>query len=253
MNVYPRIAGRVGHIVKLNMRFLRNGRPTDPFAIRRIDIYRGSIRLGNLVSQILFPHPSDPTYPSPATPVTGTVGEFEVPFVASANLVPNDIYYDVWHFSGVDPGATVDDSLWVTQRGQFWLFDDIWVTDEELRTKRVGFEPLDKKLRRGEIRSVEVALHPLPKHGYHFNELVPLLPTLSPTITVWTANNELIAGMVDAPCRLGVRQGHHLGSPFVIQCPVDTRTMLRGTYKYIIKITVGDQTIISDKFFFTVQ
>lgn len=255
MEIYPRIAGRVGHLVSLNMRFLRNGQPVDPFAIRQIDLYRSSIRPGNMVGQILFPEPSDPAYPAPASQVTGEIGNFEVPFLVPAHFVPNDIYFDVWHFVGDDPGSNgVDDSqLWISQRGRFWLFDDIWVIDDGLLSKRVGFEPLDKKLRRGEIRNLEVALHLLPKYANQYNQLAPVLPTLNPTVSVWTSNDELINGLVNAPCRIGIRQGHHLGSPFVVQCPIDTRILLRGTYKYAVKIQIGDQVLISEKFFFTVQ
>jgi hypothetical protein len=233
------------------MRTLRNGEPQSPFALRRIDIYRGSIRPANLIGNIPFVDPTDVTYPSPAIEVSP--GYFEVPFDAPHDLVPDDIYFDVWNFIGNDPGTADinDESLWTSQSGMFWLYDDTWIIDDELITKRLGFEPLDKKLRRGEIRTIEVAIHPLPKYDYDFNKITPIIPQLRPTMSIRTSYNELIIG--DVPCDIGVRQGSHRNSPFVIQCQIDTRTLVRGTYNYTIQVNIGDSATISPKFYFTVQ
>jgi len=248
---YPRIAGRLGQVVNLNMNFYHNGKLTSPFAIRKIDIFRDSLRPGNLVASIPFVDPTDPTYPFPAVEV-GPV-EFQVFFDAPSNFVPCDIYFDVWSFVGSDPGSAGfdDESLWIAQSGMFWLYDDVWIADDELQTKRLGFEPLDKKLKRGEIRTIEVAIHPLPLYDYDFNKLAPVIPQLEPTIDIRTAKDELV--VQDALCTIGTRQGHHRNSPFVIKCPIDTRAFLRGMYRYNLKVNISGQTIVSPSFSFTVQ
>lgn len=233
------------------MSFYRNGKLTSPFAIRQIDIFRDSPRPGNLIASIPFVAPTDIGYPFPA--VETDPGEFQVLFDAPDNLVPCDIYFDVWSFIGSNPGSVgVDDeSLWITQSGMFWLYDDVWIIDDELQTKRLGFEPLDKKLRRGEVRTIEVAIHPLPIYDYDYNKLAPVIPQLRPTMDIRTARDELIVR--DAPCTIGTRQGHHRNSPFVVKCPLDTRTFLRGMYRYNIKVNISGQQLISPPFSFTVQ
>lgn len=250
--INPRVAGRLGTQVELNMQFNRNAEPDDPFAIRRIDIYRGSVRPENLITQIPIADPSSTIYPFPI--VAGTdIGSFTVIFEAPDDLVPGDIYFDVWNFLGDDPGtAGIDDeSLWIAQEGRFYLFDDVWVLDDLLSTLNVDFEPLDKNLRRGEIRTIELAVYPLPLYDHDWNKLIPIIPQLDPKITIKTNYDELIADQ--APCRMGVRQDANRNSPFVIQCLIDTRTLLRGTYKYFITVQLGDQIITSDYYYFTVQ
>ena len=236
------------------MRFLRNGIPTEPHAVRRIDIYRSFVRAGNLVAQILFNPPDDPLYPFPAVQGTAEPADFEALFAVPENFVVNDVYIDVWHFLGDDPQtAGIDDeSLWFSQSGRFWVYEDVFLGDDQLNSKRLGFEPLDKKLKRGEIRTIEIAIHPLPKHDYAYNKLAPIIPHLNPTITVSTAHGELVDGLVDFPCRIGIRQGHQRGSPFVVQCLIDTRTLVRGMYRYVIKVQIYDEIIISQRFSFII-
>lgn len=248
---YPRVAGRIGNIVNLNMRFLRNGILQNPFALRQIDIYRSAPTAANIVSTIVFPDPSDSLYPTPAT--NSDSGVFNVPFLVPDNFVTNDIYFDVWRFLGPDNGSTDlnDESHWISQSGIFWVFDDVWLTDDELRSKRLGFEPLDKKFRRGEIRKLEVAIHPLPLYDYGYNQLAPTIAQLSPTISIYTAYDELLVS--DAPCQIGVRQGAHRNSPFVVQSLIDTKTLVIGLYKYKIKVNLGQDIIISPIFNFIVQ
>jgi len=250
-NIYPRIAGRIGSLTNLNMSILRNGKPESPYALRRIDIFRGSARPGQKVSSIIFPDPEGTAYPSPATEISA--GIFSVQFLVPDTFVPCEVYIDVWHFSGQDPitGDPEDESLWISQSGMFWIFDDTWIADDDLQTKRIGFEPLDKKLRRGEIRTIEVAIHPLPMYDYDFNKFAPMISQFQPKMTLWTARDELLAK--SAVCKIGVRQGHNRNSPFVVQCVLDTRTLVRGTYKYVIEINVDNNVIISPKFNFTVQ
>jgi len=237
------------------MSFVHNGLKEDPYAVRRIDVYRGFVRPGQLVSQIIVPPPSDPLYPFPLIHDTGA-GQFEALFAIPDDFAVDDVYVDVWSFlpEDIGTGDPDDESLWLSQQGQFWVLDDSWIVDDLLHTKRLGFEPLDKKLRRGEIRTIEVALHPLPKHDFDYNKFAPSIAQLNPTITVSTTHKELIAGLVDAPCNIGIRQGSHLNSPFVVQCLIDTRLLLRGTYRYRIKVPLSDgSVVISEEFSFTVQ
>ena len=255
MDAYPRIAGRAGHVVRLNMSFVHNGVKEDPFAVRRVDIYRGFVRPGQLVGQIVVPPKGDPLYPFPLIQDTGA-GQFEALFDIPNDFAVGDVYIDVWNFLPNDPGTpgVDDENLWLAQSGQFWVLDDVWIVDDQLQTKRLGFEPLDKKLKRGEVRTLEVALHPLPKHDFDYNKFAPAISQLKPTITITTTYDEQLAGLVDAPCNIGIRQGHHRASPFVVQCLIDTRLLLRGTYRYRIKIPLSDGSIvISNEFSFTVQ
>jgi len=189
------------------MRFIRNGEGAMPFAIRRIDIYRGFIRHSNLVGQIPFVDPSDSTYPFPAAQSTDDLSQYYVIFDAPETLVPDDIYFDVWHFIGDDHGSIDidDESLWISQNGIFYLFDDVWLANDDLQTIRLGFEPLDKNFKRGEIRTIEVAIYPLPLYDHNWNLIAPLIPQLYPTMTVYTSYGELIDGLVDAPCTMGIR------------------------------------------------
>lgn len=251
MESYSRINGRLGQVVNLNMKMLRNGIPTSPYGLREINIYRSFVRAENIVATISFPDPSSTLYPFPATEIS--TGEFIVPFVVPETFVPCDVYYDVWSFLGQDPGtAGIDDpSFWISQVGQFNIVDDTWIVDEELYTLRLGFEPLDKRLRRGELRTIEVAIHPLPMYDYDYNVLAPIIPQLSPSITIHTAYDELI--VQDAPCKIGIRQGRNRNSPYVIQCYIDTRTLVRGLYQYTVKVNVGNNIIISPRFNFTIQ
>ena len=237
------------------MRILRNGIPQNPAAIRRVDIYRGFIRAGNLVASIPFVEPSDPSYPFPAIVDSTNPGHFQVLFDAPEDFSHNDIYFDVWRIIGPDQGTGADlddESQWISQMGMFWLYDDVWIAEDELFTKRLGFEPLDKKLRRGEIRTLEVAIHPLPKYSYDYNLLAPIIPQLQPTVTIRTSYDETITGLVDIPCTIGLRQGHNLNSPFVVQCTIDTRTLVRGMYRYFVKVNIGGSILASPKFSFTV-
>lgn len=250
----PRVAGRLGTQVALNMQFNRNAVPDVPFAVRRIDIYRGSIRRPNLVAQIPVELPGSTNYPAPLVADLNSPGSFTAVFDAPDTLVPGDVYFDVWNFIGDDPGGTADlddESLWIAQSGRFYLFDDVWITDDYLSTLKIDFDPLDKILRRGEIRTIELAIFPLPIYEHDWNKLIPLIPQLEPTITIKTDYDELL--VQDAPCKIGVRQGANRNSPYVVQCQIDTRGLLRGTYKYFIKTRLGDQTIVSDYYYFTVQ
>ena len=222
-----------------------------PYALREITIYRGSIRPGNVVATIPFPDPDGTSYPFPATETS--TGEFIVPFDVPSDFVSCDAYYDVWSFFGEDPGTDGLDAtnLLISQTGRFWVHDDVWISDDDLQSLKLGFDPLDKRLRRGELRTIEVAIHPLPLYDYNYNVLAPIIPQLNPTITIHTTNCELL--IEDAPCKIGIRQGKNRNAPYVIQCFIDTRTLVRGTYQYTVKVNIEDRIIISPRFHFTIQ
>jgi hypothetical protein len=195
-------------------------------------------------------------------------GHFVLPFNVPDNFRPNEIYYDVWNYIGNPPipvlaqgtqgtGTEVitgDDVLisdldnqahWQSEYGQFWIYDDNWVTDEGLFTKKIGFEPLDKRIRKGEVRTIEVAIHPLPRYSYEYNQLAALIPLIKPTISFQTTAHELLPGMANIPCTIGMRQGHSR-APFVVQCLMDTTNLLIGTYRYNIRLALGSEVIVSE-------
>ena len=62
----PRVSGRTGQPIALNVRFFRNGVAADPFAIRRVKIYRSAVADENLIAEIPFLFPGEEDYPSPA-------------------------------------------------------------------------------------------------------------------------------------------------------------------------------------------
>jgi hypothetical protein len=245
---YPRIAGRLGQDVELNMAFYHNGTLQSPYGIRRIDIYEGTIKPEYRVDRIIFPAPSDAGYPLPAVE-TGP-GLFEVQYTIPSTFVPAQVYYDVWYYIPTAVTDPDDETLWRNHYGQFWAYDDVWAHDDGSSTRRIGFEPLDKKFRRGEISNLEVAIHPLPLYDYEFNKLAPIIPQLSPTVSIWTSKDELI--MANIPCKMGIRHGRSRNSPFVVQCALDTRTLLIGTYRYIVTVNVDGSILSSDKLYFSI-
>lgn len=115
----PRISGRTGQIIDLKTTFYQGGVPTDPFMIRRIDIYQSCEKPENLVATI----PIDPGsgYPSPllrepvpspisqcgTEPAPGAVmpGLFILPFLVPLDFRAPQVYVDVWRFLGQDPGS----------------------------------------------------------------------------------------------------------------------------------------------------
>ena len=73
-SVFSRLSGRTGNLIGLNVTFSRNGVLANPFALRRVDIYKQSVSDDNLVAQILFGTPDDTGYPAPAIPDLATTG-----------------------------------------------------------------------------------------------------------------------------------------------------------------------------------
>jgi hypothetical protein len=261
MNEYPRVAGRIGNTIDLNVTFYHNGVPQAPAAIRRIDIFKGSIRSNNIVDQIILPPPTSPSYPGPLRQIRP--GAFVLPYVIPSTFVPNEVYYDVWNYVGSPPMPDVpgtdelvvdldNKAFWVAEYGQFMVFEDDWIEDDGLFTKKLAFNPLDTRIRKGEIKTIEINIIPVPARSFEYNRLAGILPNLRPTISFRTTNNEYLAGMTNIPCTIGIMQGHHK-HPFVIQCPVDSTNILIGTYQYNISVLVGDQQIISEPFSITVE
>jgi len=282
MAEYNRISGRVNNIVNLDTIFYHNGVAEDPYAIRRIDIYKGSVTDDNLEASIVLPPPDDPTYPYPVVRISeGGVsleGHFSLPFLVPSDFVAPEVYFDVWRFIGSDPGGTIDideedESTWISQCNRFWVYPDGWYLDDELTTIRIGFEALDMHFRKPEIRNLEVGLVPLPLYDFDYNRVIPLIPQLQAFIQIETENGEVIVGGTPKvgcdglPCpagsdgeldiqgraRIGVRQGSYRTNPYVVQYKIDTSDFLIGTYKYrIILVLPNGETRVSDDMRFDV-
>lgn len=266
----PRVSGRLGRPIGLNVRFYRDGVATDPFAIRRVRIYRSAVAEENLIDTIDFVYPDATDYPSPATQEingSGPVpGSYVLVWNVPTDIVAPDIYFDVWDFLGDDcrsasSGATDscldDESLFISQCNQFWLYPDGWFVDDGLEVMRFGFEALDIKLRQPEIRTIEVGLMPLPLYDFDYNKIAPIVPQLKAYFSLESENCELL--IEDAPMSIGIRQGSYRSNPFTLQFRFNTSViestnmpLLRGTYKYRVKIMLPNgETRVSD--YFTLQ
>lgn len=268
---FPRISAQIGSPVDLNVIFLRNGVPTDPFAIRRIDIFASAARDENLVAQIILPEPTDPSYPSPLvrpllvddtieveddcpdeTAATAAAGHFSLIFDIPCDFEDGIIYHDVWYFIPVDCGEPTgfdfdDESLWQSQCNRFFVFSDGCFVDDQLIIPRFAFEPLDFRLRKGEIRTIEVGIMPLPLYDFDFNRIMPIIPQFKPHITIETDQCEILVNRV--PGRMGLRQGSFRTNPFNAQFTLDTSTFLKGTYVYRVEVDLPNgETRISDDF-----
>jgi hypothetical protein len=84
---YNRISARKGAPVRLNMTFFSNGVASDPFAIRRVSIYRNAVAEENLIAQYDIGDPSSTDYPTPI--VRDATGQFHLDWD-----VPDDIEAD---------------------------------------------------------------------------------------------------------------------------------------------------------------
>jgi hypothetical protein len=281
MTEYNRISGRVNNIVNLDTIFYHNGVAEDPYAIRRIDIYKGSVKDENLNASIILPPPDDPNYPSPVVKIAegGVIldGHFSLPFLVPNDFVAPEIYFDVWRFIGGDQGGSIgvpdeDESTWISQCNRFWIYPDGWYLDDELTTIRIGFEALDKHFRKPEARNIEVGLVPLPLYDFDYNKIIPLIPQIQAFIQIETENGEVIVGgtrKLDCdgnPCigsngeaevqgraRIGLRQGSYRTNPYVVQYRIDTNQFLIGSYKYrIILVLPNGESRVSDDFHFDI-
>ena len=281
-NAYPRISGRVGQLVDLNVDFMHNGVLADPFAIRHIEIYKTQVLPHNKLATIPIVDPSDALYPSPVfqeyieteaglcgteppAPTELIAGKYHLPFLIPTDFESPDVYFDVWYYFPEDPcgslgseGTSCDidsglyDSMLIKCCHRFWVYPDEWMCDDKLQTIRFGFEPLDQRFYSPEERPLEVGLMPLPLYDYNYNLVTPMIPFLQPTITIETQNNELL--VCDEACRIGIRQGSYRSNPWVVQYDLDTTRFLKGTYRYFIKLKMPNgSTRVSRKFIITIS
>lgn len=263
---FTRISGLTGHTTALNVTFYLNGVPTDPFAVRRVDIYEGSEKPENLVAQIPVVLPSDVDYPSPLVkPLNGSgdplPGAFTLLFDVPSDFAAPSAYIDVWRFIGTDPGTGSDsdlddESFWKSQCNRFFIFSGGlsggFYIDDGLVVPRFGFEAIDKTFRKPEVRTLEVGIIPLPLYDFDFNRIAPIIPQLRATITVMTDNCETLVD--SAPCTIGIRQGSYRTHPFTIQYKLDTNLFLVGTYIYQITIALPNgETRVSEQLRMTIH
>jgi len=278
MAIFKRISARRGNQVDLNVSFYRGGQLADPYAIRKLEIYKTSVNESNKVVEIILDSPCDTTgsYPSPIEQVTadtpagncGTgvlegeavTGKYHYLWDVPVDAVAPDVYFDVWTWLPVNPcslddfdGSTncdgdcysdLDDtdlsSLLQRCCNKFWVYEDQWVCSDGLESVNFGFEPLNQKFRLPEVRHLEVGLMPLPLYDYNFNLVAPMIPNLSATICVETMHGELLVDDVDM--EIGIRQGSYRTNPFVLRYLLRTGNFLIGSYKYKITITMPDGT-----------
>ena len=251
MAIYPRISGRLGNQIDLNATFIINGVPADPFAVRRISIYKTAVTEENLVAQIPIPTPCETSYPSPLvreyTGSSMSPGIFHLYWdVPSSDIDVPNIFFDVWEYmttettsSGTDPcdPSIIDnEELWQRQCNEFWLYPDGTYIDSGLETIRLGFEAMDSKFNQPEKRTLEVGIMPMPLYDFDYNLVAPIIPFLVAKFTLFTENCEVL---IDGESmRIGLRQGTYRSNPFVLQYLFDTTRVLKGAYRYRVDLTL---------------
>lgn len=275
-NAFPRISARRGQVVDLNVDFLRNGVLADPYAIRLVEIYKTSIVPHNLVATIPVVSNIETDYPSPLVKSvnadgTGEIaGKYHLPYAIPDDFTAPDVYFDLWYYFADDPTTSMDvgtdvpnptevniddeiyTNLLIKSCHRFWVYPDEWFTSDGLQTVRFAFEPLDQRFYSPEKRPLEVGLMPLPLYDYNYNLVNPLIPFLTPSISIETQHCELLVN--DAPMRMGIRQGSYRSNPWVMQYDLDTTAFLKGTYRYHIKLTLPDgSSRVSRKFILTIS
>jgi hypothetical protein len=278
MDIFPRISGRTGSPIDLNITFYQNGIPTNPWAITKVSIYKQSVQPENLVAEIPILPNCDPDYPFPLTrepvdpaPVTGPCGTD--PAAATAykpgiyHLIWNvpidiqvpDIFFDVWSFIPTNPGietgtgcsteqlaVLADETLWQSCCNEFWLYPDSSYCDSGLENIRFMFEALDIKFQKPEIRTLEVGIMPGPLYDFDYNKVAPIMPYLTAVISISTCDNELLIS--NAAMKIGLRQGTYRSNPFVLQYKLDTSCLLKGSYKYRVTVCLpnGESRVSQD-------
>jgi len=260
-----RIAARRGQTVNLDATFYRNGVPTDPYAIRKVEIYQTAVEASNLLTTVPLLDPTDSLYPSPA--VKTATGLYYLPFdVPTSFEVPN-AFFDLWYYFADNPcdedgtgtgtdfspgvGCDLDDPTYDSQIikccHRFWCYPDGWACVDDLTTINFGFEPLSIHFNKPEARPLEVSLMPLPLYDYDYNLVAPIIPFLDASISVETRNGELL---VDAdPMTIGLRQGSYRANPFVLRWNLNTQSFLIGTYRYRVTVVLPDGTSRASKWF----
>lgn len=261
MTDYPRISGRLGQTVNLDMYFFQGGIAAYPHALRRVDIYESSVQEANLVAQINFPYPDDINYPLPARTIANPsgsgdiIGAYTVDFDIPADF-DEGLYFDVWRYVGADLGTTDsdydDETIWLYNCGKFWAYQNQWFADDGLMTPRVSFDALDTFFRKEELRTLEVGMMPMPLYDYDHNFIAPLLAAATATISIETYNCELIVDA--APMKIGIRQGSYRTNPWVLQYVMQPNTFFVGSYKYRVTLTFPNgQTRISENIAFEIS
>jgi hypothetical protein len=280
MAIYNRISARRGQDVNLDATFYLGGQRADPFAIYRIEIFRGSVASENIVAAISIPAPSESSYPLPlvrqpdppaaneACPTPpdcddqlvgdGTDvsdGRFRLVWTVPTDVVVPDVYFDVWYFFSTDPGgsdlADSTDEL-LNQCNRFWIYPENWYVDGGLQTVNFGFEPLNIKFNKPERRPLEIGIMPLPLYDFNYNLVAPIIPFLTPTISIWTDSGEEVIS--NEQCTIGVRQGAFRTNPWVINYMLDTCRLFKGTYRYRVQVVLPDGTTrVSGDFYLTVS
>lgn len=261
----PRVSGRLGSQIDLNVTFYRSGIPTDPYAIRLVQIYKSAVQEENLIAEFPILPPTDSSYPYPLTRETNTQGTilsgvFHLVWdVPESGIVVPDIFFDVWSYIPNDPGISTDsageldislldnEDLYVQCCNEFWLYNDSFFCDSGLSNIRLGFEALDIKFNQPEIRTLEVGVMPLPLYDYDYNKIAPIIPQLSAYFTLQSDNCELL---IDKdPMKIGLRQGTYRSNPFVLQYEFDTRRVLKGSYKYQVLVCLPNGESRASPFF----
>jgi hypothetical protein len=278
MPTYARLSARRGSPVDLNVTFYRGGVPTDPYAIRRVEIYRTQVLPHNLVATILLPSPCSTAYPSPVEKATANIpagscgtdpqtgvelpGGFVLEWDVPEDAVVPDVYFDVWYYYPTNPceldgftdstdcdnAASCHEDIdsddladyLLSSCNRFWVYSDSWVLQDDLTCMRVGFEPLDQRFRQPEVRPLEVGMMPLPLYDYDYNFNTAKLPQLTGSITIETQFHEVLVNA--APMTVGIRQGSYRSNPFVMRYLLDTTQFIKGTYKYRVTVTLPDGT-----------
>jgi len=244
----PRLTGRIGSTVYLNTSFYKDGVQAAPYAIRRIDIYKGSIKEENKVEEIAIVDPDDPSYPSPLqqqdADSDGVIesGEYILPWLAGQEL-DMDIYFDVWYFlpEPLGTGGDInDETLWFKCCNQFWLRDGGWFCTDNLTSLQFKFEQLTTKFYKPELKWFEVGIMPLPLYDFDQNKSIPAILMSNATITVETNNCELLVDNVPMIC--GLRQGSYRTNPFVFKHKLDTTAFLVGNYRSRVTMNLPDGT-----------
>jgi len=286
----PRISGRTGQLIDLNVNFFNNGQLSDPFSIDRVEIYRCSVAKQNLVATIPFACKDEEIYPAPAyrekvygeiglcgtqPPVNGEVrpGIYHLPFKIPKNIPAPEVYIDVWYFHPINPCDCPEnfdsprdaldcnpcdpkwDHLLTRCCHRFWVYPDEWMCNDGLQEVNFGFEPLNVRFNRPETKCLEVGLMPLPLYSYNKNLVDPMIPFLKPSISIGTSSGGACDMLVkDDEMDFGFRQGPHRTNPWVIKYRLETEKFMRGSYWYQTKLNMPDGTSrVSRRFYFEIR
>lgn len=276
-NALPRISGKTGKLIDLNTIFYNNGVPTDPYWIKKIEIYKCSVEPANLMTVLPFSDKTDDLYPAPAiqseiiepesqcgtNPESSVVvpGSYHLPFMVPNDFLAPNVYIDIWYFFPENPCSGTDecdlsssdyDQYLVKCCNRFFVYPDVWGCGDDLQSVNFDFEPLGNRFNSPEIKPLEIGLMPLPLYTYNKALVNQVLPMLKASITISTTNCETL--VVDAPMSMGLRQGSFRSNPFVLRYNLDTSKFLRGSYQYQVSLKMPDGTTrVSKKYYFEIR